>query len=161
MVYPSHYNHDPYRTNHPYFTIREGVEKSKNRIPSTKVIPYIQGFKMKIDGTALTFKDYIKKQIIATADAGGDGWIIWNARNDYSVSYTAIAETINYKPKTSLDHQEYIKKQQQELELKQKQQLIADTLAKQKAQLASKKISIVLNQKNSKNNSVSVVSKKN
>ena len=32
MVYPSHYNNDPYRTNNPYSTIKEGTINTKRRI---------------------------------------------------------------------------------------------------------------------------------
>ena len=96
MVYPSHYTGDKYRINHPYHTVKEGVLKSKRRLPKTRVVAYIQGFKMKIAGSGLSLSNYIKKQMQACVDAKGDGWIIWNPRNIYTHSYVAMQALGNH-----------------------------------------------------------------
>ncbi len=90
MLYPSHYTNDDYRISNPYETVREGVEKSRERCPDTRIVAYIQGFDMKISGSGKTLSDYILAQIEGVADARGSGWIIWDARNRYTESYTAI-----------------------------------------------------------------------
>ena len=101
---------------------------------------------MKVQQTGLSLKDYIKKQLLATADADGDGWVIWNARNDYSTSYLAIAEIQNYKPKTSQEYKDSLIREQREAERKKLEiKLEATRLEKNKknttAKLASTKVS--------------------
>ncbi|MDH5717181.1 MAG: putative glycoside hydrolase [Spirochaetia bacterium] len=90
MVYPSHYTNDPARISNPYGTVKEGVLNSKQRLSNTRIVAYIQGFDMKIDSSKLTMDEYIKSQIEAVRDAKGDGWIIWNPRNQYEPSFTAM-----------------------------------------------------------------------
>lgn len=90
MLYPSHYTNDPYRIGNPYETIKEGVGNSLQRCNDQRVVAYIQGFSMKIESSGLSLTDYIKAQIVAVDDAGGHGWVIWNARNDYKESFDAI-----------------------------------------------------------------------
>jgi len=90
MLYPSHYNGDPYRMSHPYETVKEGVKKSVERCKETRIVAYIQGFKWKVNKSGKSLQEYIRLQIKAVDDAGGHGWIIWNARNKYKASYKAI-----------------------------------------------------------------------
>lgn len=92
MVYPSHYYGDPEKIANPYGTVKEGVENSKERIPKTRIIPYIQGFGMKIKQSGLDLPQYVLKQFFAVDDAQGDGYVVWNARNDYSATWKALQE---------------------------------------------------------------------
>lgn len=89
MVYPSHYYGDKYRMNNPYATVKEGIANTKQRIPNRRVVAYIQGFNMKVKQTGLTLSEYVLKQMKAVDDAKGDGWVVWNARNDYKTTYAA------------------------------------------------------------------------
>jgi hypothetical protein len=99
MVYPSHYYGDPEKIANPYGTVKEGVENSLERIPHTRIIPYIQGFAMKIKPSGLTLPQYILKQLFAVDDAQGHGYVIWNARNDYSATWKALKEYDRLAPK--------------------------------------------------------------
>ena len=92
MLYPSHYTNDNPRISQPYQTVREGIEKSKQRLPQNRVVAYIQGFNIKVRPSRLSFVDYIKEQIRACKDSGGNGWIIWNSRNDYHASFEAMEQ---------------------------------------------------------------------
>jgi len=92
MVYPSHYYGDNEKIADPYGTVKEGVENSKERIPQTRIIPWIQGFGMKIKPSGLTLPQYVLKQFYAVDDAKGDGYVVWNARNDYSATWKALKE---------------------------------------------------------------------
>lgn len=98
MVYPSHYYGDPEKIANPYGTVKEGVENSKERIPKTRIIPYIQGFGMKIKPSGLTLPQYVLKQFHAVDDANGDGYVVWNARNDYSATWQAAREYERLQP---------------------------------------------------------------
>jgi len=98
MVYPSHYYGDNEKINNPYGTVKEGVENSKERIPKTRIIPYVQGFGMKVKRTGLTLPQYVLKQFFAVDDANGDGYVVWNARNDYSATWKAAQEYARLAP---------------------------------------------------------------
>lgn len=99
MVYPSHYYGDPEKIANPYRTVKEGVASSKERIPQTRIIPYIQGFGMKIKQSGLALPQYVLKQFFAVDDAEGHGYIVWNARNDYSATWKALQEYDRLAPK--------------------------------------------------------------
>lgn len=99
MIYPSHYYGDPERIGDPYGTVKEGIANSKERIPQTRIIPYIQGFAMKIKQSGLTLPQYILKQLLAVDDAQGQGYVVWNARNDYSATWKALEEYDRLAPK--------------------------------------------------------------
>ncbi len=92
MVYPSHYYGDPEKIANPYGTVKEGVKNSIERIPKTRIVPYIQGFGMKIKQARLTLPEYVLKQLYAVDDADGNGYVVWNARNDYSATWKALRE---------------------------------------------------------------------
>jgi len=99
MVYPSHYYGDPEKIANPYGTVKEGVANSKERIPQTRIIPYIQGFAMKIKQSGLALPQYVLKQLFAVDDAEGHGYVVWNARNDYSATWKALQEYDRLAPK--------------------------------------------------------------
>lgn len=94
MLYDSHFPKSfksEYGRDRAYHIVREGtakgVERSGKRL--TGVQPYIQGFNWRSPhwGTR-----YIIQQMQAAEDSGAVGWIIWNARNDYSETWKALAE---------------------------------------------------------------------
>ncbi len=92
MLYPSHFYGMNERINNPYQTIYDGIIYTKQRLVKSKVIPYIQAFKMSIKGSGLSYKDYIKVQILACKDAKADGFIAWNIQNDYKYLFIALEE---------------------------------------------------------------------
>ena len=92
MLYPSHFYGDPHFIRDPYKTVRQGVEKSLRRVDKdTRIVPYIQGFAMKLRPSGLSLVGYIRKQIEAVKDAKGAGYVVWNARNDYDAFFKALA----------------------------------------------------------------------
>ena len=99
MLYPSHYTNDEYRISHPYETVREGVANSLKRCQNTRIVAYIQGFTWKVDRSGKSMKEYLEAQIQAVEDAGGHGWVIWNAENKYQESYSAISSFDNSRKK--------------------------------------------------------------
>ncbi|MDH4200475.1 MAG: putative glycoside hydrolase [Spirochaetia bacterium] len=99
MLYPSHYTNDDYRISHPYETVKEGLENSLKRCKNTKIVAYLQGFTWRVNQSGKSFTEYLKDQLQAVDDAGGNGWIIWNAGNDYDHSFEAIASYDRMKRK--------------------------------------------------------------
>lgn len=95
MLYPSHFYGELDRRKNPYRTIYEGVKSSRARSGRTRVIAYIQGFPMRIHESGLTLHDYIKAQIKAAEECGGDGFIVWHAANQYSAFFGAYASYKN------------------------------------------------------------------
>ena len=47
---------------------------------------------MKIKQSGLDLPQYVLKQFFAVDDAQGDGYVVWNARNDYSATWKALQE---------------------------------------------------------------------
>ncbi len=99
MVYPSHYTGDSFRISKPYHTVKEGIFKSKQRIKTSRIVAYIQGFTWRVDRSGLSLSEYVRKQMRACEDAGGDGWVIWNPRNAYAASYNAMRRDAKIKAK--------------------------------------------------------------
>ncbi len=94
MLYPSHFYLDKKRMSQPYETMLEGCTLAKQQINGrpVKLIPYIQGFNMKLSYSGLTLKEYIIAQIKAVKAANADGFFVWNAENSYSATYDAIKD---------------------------------------------------------------------
>lgn len=92
MTYPSHYSpgfngyynmyYAPYDIVHD--SIKKFVEKANG---NAEIRPYIQGFNMKANNFG---KGYIAEQIKAGYDAGGTGFAIWNASNNYNYSWGTL-----------------------------------------------------------------------
>lgn len=89
MVYPSHYPNGYLGFKNPaehpyeviYKAIKVGNEKLKTASSTRAVLrPWIQDFNLGAKYTA----DMIKKQIKASDDAGGDGWLVWDPKNVYT-----------------------------------------------------------------------------
>ena len=103
MLYPSHFYGMPQKINDPYRTILTGIQNSKRRTRQgarTRIVAYIQAFKMKIAPSGLSYIDYIYKQLQASADAGGAGYIAWNARNHYAPFFQALTKYQTLAAKT-------------------------------------------------------------
>ncbi|MCB1137514.1 MAG: glycosyl hydrolase [Leptospiraceae bacterium] len=93
MLYPSHFYGDPFYQKNPYRTIYDGKTKAIRRAGTSRIIAYIQGFTMYVGKSGLSYKDYIKKQILAARDSGGAGFIVWNPKNQYGTFFQALEET--------------------------------------------------------------------
>lgn len=90
MLYPSHFYGEPARIRDPYRTIRDGARSCKERAgKNSRIVSYIQGFKMSIGPSGLSYAGYIKRQLEAT-DEAGDGYIVWNAANHYGAFFRAL-----------------------------------------------------------------------
>lgn len=86
MVYPSHYykNFEGYANpaDYPYDIVYKSLMKGQGKFNGARASlrPWLQDF----DLGAIYDKDKIRKQIQATYDAGGWGWMLWNASNNYT-----------------------------------------------------------------------------
>lgn len=95
MLYPSHFYGDNYLKYNPYQTIYEGTDRTVKRLeamnnPRTQAtVAWIQGFYIDVDPSGMTFTRYIYDQMIA-AERAGQGWIVWNARNNYKWTWRAL-----------------------------------------------------------------------
>ena len=107
MLYPSHFYGEPHRIRNPYGTVllgnRNAVERSQG---NSKIVAYIQGFRMSVGPSGLSYENYIRKQIAAAEDSGGAGYIVWNARNRYGPFFRALAQHRRLKLKRGLTHNE-------------------------------------------------------
>jgi len=84
MLYPSHFYKEPNRMANPYETYKEGIIRMKAYLDGrVKIIPYIQGFNMKLAISGKNLKEYMRDQMKACKENGANGWYIWNANNDY------------------------------------------------------------------------------
>jgi len=84
MIYSSHFaDNFGYRedvSNEPYFIVYKGTKLSKNYSDENcKVVPYIQANSWRVNYKA----EYLQAQIEAIREAGGDGYLLWNASNKY------------------------------------------------------------------------------
>ena len=53
----------------------------------TGVQPYIQGFKWRAPYFG---SEYLIDQILAAEESAAVGWLVWNAKNDYSALWKAL-----------------------------------------------------------------------
>jgi len=99
MLYPSHFYGDPAKIKNPYKTILDGTKSCMNRVGNhSKIIAYIQGFKMSVPASGLSLRDYIIEQIRGAEDSGGSGYIVWNAGNNYGVFFNALEKNQKKQP---------------------------------------------------------------
>ncbi len=100
MLYPSHFYGMSQRIRDPYQTVFLGTRNAVQRAAGqSRIIPYIQAFRMSIRESGLTFREYIHKQLQAARDAGSDGFIAWNARNSYEPFFQALKKYSNSRTK--------------------------------------------------------------
>lgn len=84
MLYPSHFYGLTKRVSDPYGTIKDGLDLTVKRAKQgTKAIAWVQGFKMMVGPSKLSYIDYIKVQMQGAKDSAGHGFIVWNAGNEY------------------------------------------------------------------------------
>ena len=92
MVYPSHfgnrfYNHIE-RSLRPYSIVKDGgVRGSEIADNSVCLRPYLQAFNFL---SPTWGPEYILYQINGSKESGCNGYILWNAKGDYSVPYAAL-----------------------------------------------------------------------
>ncbi|MDD5222331.1 MAG: putative glycoside hydrolase [Patescibacteria group bacterium] len=93
MVYPSHYpsgfENFSNPADHPYDVVYRSLNKSRITFETMRADPkanhpYVRPWLQAFDLGAIYNLAMIKEQIRATDEGGGLGWILWNARNDYS-----------------------------------------------------------------------------
>jgi len=92
MLYPSHFSRDfkneeteMWRNYWIYFdSVNEAFATLPDRV---KVIPFVQGFEYRAQNYDA---GYVFTQINGVLQAGGDGFMIWNARSDYSICWRAL-----------------------------------------------------------------------
>lgn len=100
MLYPSHFNDDfdGYKNpgDNPYYFIFEGTKKFKALANGTIIRPWLQAFRWRVSSYT---EKYILDQIRASDDAGGYGYLFWNASNNYETVYTALL-SMNSKEKS-------------------------------------------------------------
>jgi hypothetical protein len=93
MLYPSHFygNFDnfSYPPDHPYYFYEKGVAKVYNKTAAYGTVnrPWVQAFPYRIRNYG---PDYIRQQLQGSYDAGGNGWLLWNANNDYDMAARAL-----------------------------------------------------------------------
>ena len=93
MLYPSHFGRsfkreeDEYWRN--YWIYFDSVRKAKEKLPThVRIIPFVQGFDLRaqsFDG------EYLSAQFYGSLAGGADGFVVWNARGDYSTSWSPLS----------------------------------------------------------------------
>ena len=89
MLYPSHFHNDFKKNTNPreYYIVYESLVNGYETIGREKFVAYIQGFDYKSPNFG---PEYIGNQIKAVRDAKARGYIVWNARSDYSVLFQLL-----------------------------------------------------------------------
>jgi len=87
ILYPSHFHRDFMKSTNPreYHIVYESLLNGYSRIHENKFVAYIQGFNWRSKNFG---PQYIENQIKAAKDAGARGYIVWNARGDYSALFS-------------------------------------------------------------------------
>lgn len=95
MVYPSHF-YPPfdgikYPAWEPYHFVSQGVIRTARKTAGTGVVirPWLQAFPFMVKGRFNA--DYVATQIKASYEAGGVGWLLWDAQNQYEVGRQGMA----------------------------------------------------------------------
>jgi len=95
MVYPSHF-YPPfdgfkYPAWEPYYFVNQGVLRTAKKTVGTGVVirPWLQAFPFMVKNRFNA--DYVATQIKASYDAGGIGWLLWDAQNQYDVGRQGMA----------------------------------------------------------------------
>jgi hypothetical protein len=94
MIYPSHfYGMDGYTMpgDAPEHFISESMKRFQKTTAGTGVVirPWLQAFGWR---TKTYSPEYIRVQVETAKQTGGNGFLFWNARNDYSKPYAAMPE---------------------------------------------------------------------
>jgi hypothetical protein len=92
MLYPSHFarafkneENEMWRN---YWIYYDSVDEAFAKLPaSVKVIPFVQAFEYRAKNYDA---NYVFSQMNGVLSAGGDGFMVWNARSDYSTCWRAF-----------------------------------------------------------------------
>jgi hypothetical protein len=91
MLYPSHFNDnfDGYSKpgDAPYYFINEGCNRFKQRSSKALIRPWLQAFGWKVSNYN---ERYIIEQISASNNAKAQGYLFWNAANNYDTVIRAL-----------------------------------------------------------------------
>jgi hypothetical protein len=88
MAYPSHYTWSKKFYSDPYYTVYKTSTQAKLRSKRAMIVTYIQAFKMKMTG--IPFEKYVFDQVKAIHDSGINGFILWNARQEYDLPLSVV-----------------------------------------------------------------------
>ncbi len=97
MAYPSHYTWSRKMMADPYYTVHLTSVDAKKRVKNSIIVPWIQAFRMKVKRSGLSYEKYIEKQIEAVNDAGVNGFILWNASQEYNIPF-AVSGKFDSRP---------------------------------------------------------------
>lgn len=95
MLYPSHFysNFDKldYPPDHPEYFLREGVKRTAKKTEGSGVVirPWIQAFPYRIKNYGPA---YVVRQLKGNEEGKGNGWLLWNAGNDYKVGFAGVSQ---------------------------------------------------------------------
>ena len=94
MLYPSHFNKGfdniPVPADAGHYFYYQGVKKILEKTGDRVVVrPWLQAFPWRVTNYN---EHYIKEQIRGIREAGGLGWMMWNAGNKYDMPYRALAD---------------------------------------------------------------------
>jgi hypothetical protein len=94
MIYPSHFfgmDGIAHPGDAPEHFIGESMARFEKITAGTGVVirPWLQAFRWR---TKTYSPEYIKVQVASAKEKGGDGFLFWNAANDYSKPYAAMPE---------------------------------------------------------------------
>jgi hypothetical protein len=93
MLYPSHFHagYDGFDNpgSYPYQFMFNGLRRSQAILSAEAVtlVPWLQGFNLRSPNWG---PNYIQEQVRAARELGINNYLIWNARNDYSVTFQAL-----------------------------------------------------------------------
>lgn len=89
MLYPSHFHSDFKKNANPreYHIVYKSLVNGYEKIGKEKFVAYIQGFDLKSPNFG---PEYIGNQIKAVRDAKARGYIVWNARSNYSALFQLL-----------------------------------------------------------------------
>lgn len=93
MLYPSHFysnfDHFAYPPDHPDYFVSQGVLKvaKKTAGSGVRIRPWLQAFPYRIHNYG---PDYVAKQLVANQSAKANGWLLWNAENNYKVGFEGV-----------------------------------------------------------------------
>ncbi len=89
MLYPSGFSkgsfYFDYPSEHPYEVVFRSVKTIQDRIPSSRVRPWLQYFKDYTKRKKEYKRAEIQAQIKATEDVGANGWMMWSPSSKYSL----------------------------------------------------------------------------
>ena len=91
MLYPSGFSsgsfYFKYPSKHPYAVVYRSIKKIQDRIPSSRVRPWLQSFKDYTHARIEYKRKEIQEQIKATKDIGTNGWMLWSPSSKYHLNY--------------------------------------------------------------------------